>query len=140
MRALINKQDNSVSLLERNGVYIPPSWASNTSVYLVDFDASCLEGIEEQFMSLLFYDPDKNTVYRNSELFVVDTEYGRSVLEAEVRRIALLPVEARTSELLTVLDVARDILPQGMVDEILADDVLSDAEIADIMGYLNAED
>lgn len=139
MRALVNKVDNSVSLLEINGNRIPPNWQSNASVFLVEVDDSCIEGIEEQFLSLLFYSPEDNTIYRRREFFVAGTEHSLSFFREELRAISLLPVEARTPDMLQTVQMARRFLPEGVVDEILADDILTDNEISEILSYLNED-
>ena len=137
IRALVNKSDHSVSLLEINGAVIPPSWAQNSAVYLVTVDEACLEGIEPEFLSLLFYSPEDNTLYRDRGTFVLDSAHGKDFLRQELQAAALLPVEARTPNIQNLIYYARMFLSDDVVDEILADDVLSDSEISDILSYLN---
>lgn len=136
MRALINKRDNSVSFLEVPGSVLP-RYDNNPTVYLVDADASCLDEIDPQFHTVLFYNTETNEIYRDPNIFLLNTPYGKAFIKEELKRIALLPVEARTEELLEVVRQARGVLPSEEVDRVLADDVLSDSEISDILSYLN---
>ena len=136
MRALINKADNSVSFLEVPGT-VMPRYDNNPTVYLVDADASCLDEVDPQFHTVLFYNKDENAIYRDPNVFLLNTPHGKAFITEELKKISLLPVEARTADFLEVIRQARGVLPADEVDRILADDVLSDSEISDILSFLN---
>ena len=137
MRALINKADNSVSMLETHKTKIPSDWQNNQTVFLVTVDDSCLEGILPEYYPVLFYDEAENVVYQHPDMLPVRSQLGKDFLVKELRRIALIPIQARSGESMSIINVATRVLGKAKVDEYLADEVLTDEEIQDILSYLN---
>lgn len=137
MRALINKADNSVSMLETGKTRLPADWQDNPTVFLVTVDDSCLEGILPEHYPVLFYDEAENLLYQHPDMLPVKSQLGKDFLVKELRRIALIPLQARSGESMAIINMATSVLGKAKVDEYLADEVLTDEEIQDILSYLN---
>ena len=137
MRALINREDNSVALVEDNGVVIPKEMSDQPSVFLVEFDETCLANIPREEYLNLFWSPDTNTLYIHPEKFSLSTPSGKAKIKETLQSVALVPVENRTEEQQILIGICYSFLPTNEVDEILKDDALQDEEIAAILGALD---
>ena len=137
MRVYVNKADNSVCNI--SGLYNNVLEA-DPNIMSVDIDPACLENIPEDEWSVLEYDPFNNTLFKDPNVFRLNSVAGKEKLLSELRRIALIPVEARDEQALFLVELCRAYLPEGQVEEILADNVLTDGEIQDILSYLGSDD
>ena len=119
MRAMINRADNSVAFLE-------------TSV-----DGECLSDVPEEEYLNLFWSPEAEILYIHPENFSLSTPSGKNVLREIIKSLSLIPEANRNGEQLYSIEVARTVLGSDEVDDLLADGVLEDAEIAAILGALD---
>jgi len=137
MRALINKEDNSVSIVEDNGVVIPQQMIDEPDVFLVEFDEVCLANIPQEEYLNLFWSPDSNTLYLHPENFSLSTPSGKAKLKELLSHISLVPPDNRTVSQEHLIATAYGFLPRNEVDEILNDDDLQDEEISAILSALD---
>jgi hypothetical protein len=56
-----------------------------------------------------------------------------------LRRFALIPPNARGQEFDNIYSLAVQYIPAEEVNEIMSDGILTDDEVQDILGYLNAD-
>ena len=137
MRALINKKDNSLALVEDNGVVIPKEMIDQTDVFLVEFDEACLENIPREEYLNLFWSSESNTLYLHPEKFSLSTPSGKAKIKEALQAVALVPVENRSDDQKRLIQVCYSVLPTNEVDNILNDDNLEDEEISAILGALD---
>lgn len=145
MLAIINSDDKSVAIVQKPGRALPqqmhdPSWLQRNRMFLVEVPDDCLDGIDPEEWSNLEYVESSNTLALEEGAFNPETERGRQFLLEELRKISLIPVEARGSDALQLVQLSRQFLPKEEIDKILADDVLSDEEITDILNFLDSDD
>lgn len=137
MRALINKKDNSLALVEDNGVVIPKEMVDQTDVFLVEFDEACLQNIPREEYLNLFWSSESNTLYLHPEKFSLSTPSGKAKIKELIGHISLVPPDNRTESQNHLVAVAYSFLPRNEVDEILNDEDLQDEEISAILSALN---
>ena len=143
MRFIFNTTDNSICQGDCFGgldeaILAEAENPNNDRVFLVELPENCLEGIDEEYWPELFYNPDTNTVYKDPNLINFHTTQGKEYLSAEIKRLALIPPERRGDEFEFIEHYARVYLGNALVDEVLADNILDDDEINDMLKYLNA--
>ena len=137
MRALINKEDNSVAIVETHEVIIPKAMSDQTNVFLVEFDEACLANIPQEEYLNLFWSSESNTLYLHPEKFSLSTPSGKAKIKELISHISLVPPDNRTESQNHLVAVAYSFLPRNEVDEILNDEDLQDEEIAAILGALD---
>tara|TARA_R110000744_G_scaffold299432_1_gene408816 strand:- start:88 stop:507 length:420 start_codon:yes stop_codon:yes gene_type:complete len=137
MRAMINRDDNSVAFLETSVNPIHPSMLQEPSIFMVEFDGACLSDVPEEEYLNLFWSPEAEILYIHPEKFSLSTPSGKNMLREEIKAFSLIPAENRNGDQLYAIEVARITIGSDEVDDILADGVLEDAEIAAILGALD---
>ena len=140
MKIAINKSDNSVCCIEMDGKLIPPAVYSMENVKIVDVYHVCFDNIDKQYWDSMFYDPDNNTMFKDPNLKNLATDEGKEWLIEELQKMSLVPANARTADFDMLSMVATQYLGADKVAEILADDIVTDEEIEDIMSYLNTDE
>lgn len=139
MKAFVNRRDNSVAFLCAPASGKAPARATADDVFEVDVAESCLDGIDEEHYPDLFYDPDQNIVYRDPNLISFKTSVGKDWLTARLQNYALVPPEARGDDFETLKKISVQYLGMAKVDEVVADDALSDEDVANILSYIGEE-
>jgi len=140
MKIAINKSDNSVCCIEMDGKLIPPAVYAMENVKIVDVDPACFDNIDKQYWDSMFYDPDNNTMFKDPNLKNLATDEGKEWLIEELQKMSLVPASARTDDFDMLSMVATQYLGADKVAEILADDIVTDEEIEDIMSYLHTDE
>ena len=140
MKAFVNQRDYSIAFLCYPGAGPAPAYSSTDPVFEVEVAESCLDGIDEDHYSDLFYDVDKNIVYRDPNLITFSTEVGKDWLTAKLQNYALIPPEARGEDFQELKTISYQYLGVPKVDELLADGDLSDEDISAILSYINGDD
>ena len=84
----------------------------------------------------LFWDPEES-IFQFGDLLALDTPSGRDLLREDIKRIALVPPDQRVGEMQDIIAQAQEFLPAGELEEMLSDDILTDDEVNEILGYLN---
>lgn len=140
MRAFVNTEDNSVAFLERGSDVIHPSFWTLTNIKFVEVPDSCFENVPEDEHTSMLYDEEANILIRHPYYASNDSERGKDRLRSELIRYSLIPITARNEMFDMLLETAYMYLPTEEVDRILSDNVLDDAEIQTILGYLNSDD
>lgn len=138
-KVFINKSDNSVSFIETEQNKIHPSMITNDDIFLVEVDESCFDGVNADEWNSMFYDKDNNVLFLDEAYKIMGTQRGNAWLVDELRRFALVPPNARGEEYDNIYKLACSFIPQEEVSEIMSDGILSDDEVQDILGYLNAD-
>lgn len=137
MRVLVNKEDNSVAMLEKGNFIIPSVLENDPSLSIEEFDGSCLDGIPEDEYPNLFWSPDSRILYIHPEIISLDTPSGKTVMRERVQTYSLIPPSARTEGQNLDIEMARRTLGEDEVETLLTDGVLEDDEIAAILGALD---
>lgn len=137
MRAMINKTDNSVAFVETSVDPIHPSMFQEPSIFMVEFDAACLSNVPEDEYLNLFWSPEAEILYTHPENFSLSTPSGKNILRETIKSLSLIPQANRNMEQLYSIEVARLTLGSDEVDDMLADGVLEDSEIAAILSALD---
>ena len=140
MRVFVNQKDYTVAFLDVLGTGPAPVYHDTDSVFEVEVSESCLDNIDKEHFSDLYYDPDQNIVYRDPNLITFNTRVGKDWLIAKLQNYSLIPPEARGVDFDTLKDVAVQFLGSDKIDEILADDALSDADVANILSYIMGDE
>ena len=140
MRVFVNQKDYTVAFLDVLGTGPAPVYHDTDSVFEVEVSESCLENIDKEHFSDLYYDPDQNIVYRDPNLITFNTRVGKDWLIAKLQNYSLIPPEARGVDFDNLKDVAVQYLGSDKIDEILADDALSDADVANILSYIMGDE
>lgn len=135
MYIYVNEVDNSICSLAQEDVGLD----SIEGVIKVEIPDNSFDNCEEGYEHYMLYDPETRTIYRDDTIIVFACESGRVRLIEELQRISLLPVEVRNEDDFAWVQMAERFVGQEKVNEILADNVLTDDEIEDILGYLNAD-
>lgn len=143
MKFIFNKADNSIATGECFGeiseIVLQQALDDNDNkLFVVDLPDNCLEGIDQEYWDELFYNPDSNTVYKDPNLIQYHTTQGKEYLASEIKRLSLIPAGRRGDEFEVIEHYARRYLGNQMVDDVLADNILDDDEIKDMLKYLNA--
>lgn len=136
MRAMVNHADNSIAFMEYGDNRIINAMLKEPSIFLVEFDEACLEGVDPDDYPNLFWDPEES-IFQFGDLLALDTPSGRDLLREDVKRIALVPPDQRVGEMQDIIAQAQEFLPAGELEEMLSDDILTDDEVNEILGYLN---
>ena len=139
MRAFINIEDNSVAFLEYNGEVIHPSFWTLDHIKFVEVPDSCFENVPEDEYNSMLYDEESNRLIRHPSYAPNESERGKAIIRSELIRYSLIPITARNENFNITLQTAYAYLPAEEVEAILADNVLDDAEIQTILGYLNSD-
>lgn len=137
MRALINREDNSVAFVETSVNLIHPSMHQEPSIFMVEFDGTCLSDVPEEEYLNLFWSPEAEILYIHPETFSLSTPSGKLKMREIIQAIALVPPESRTAAQEQDITMAEFALGIDVVEDILTDGVLEDAEIAAILGALD---
>ena len=137
MRAMINRDDNSVAFVETGFNPIHPSMFQEPSIFMVEFDGACLSNVPEDEYLNLFWSPETEILYIHPENFSLSTPSGKLKMKEIVQAISLVPPESRTDAQKTDIAVAVYALGADEVEATLTDGVLEDVEIAAILGALN---
>ena len=137
MRAMINRDNNSVAFLETSVNLIHPSMFQEPSIFMVEFDGACLSNVPEDEYLNLFWSPETELLYIHPETFSLSTPSGKLKMKEIVQAVALIPPESRTDAQQKDIAMAVHALGAGEVEVILTDGVLEDAEIAAILGALD---
>jgi hypothetical protein len=138
-KAFVNKCDNSVCFIETAQDRIHPSMETNEDIFLVEVDESCFEGVNPDEWLGMFYDEVNNILFLDEAYKTMGTQRGNAWLIEELRRFALVPLNARGEEYEKIYSLAIRYIPEEEVNEIMSDGILSDDEVQDILGYLNAD-
>lgn len=138
-KVFINKSDNSVSFIETEQDKIHASMYTNDEIFLVEVDDSCFDGVNSDEWHGMFYDKENNVLFLDERYKVMGTQRGNAWLIEELRRFALVPPNARGEEYDDIYQLACSYIPPEEVSEIMSDGILSDDEVQDILGYLNAD-
>jgi len=139
VRAFINKSDNTVAFLEIGESKIHSSMLTNEDIFLVEIDEKCFEGVNSDEWHSMFYDKKNNILYLDDHHISLSSERGKQWLIEQFRQYALVPPNARGIEYDQLLSIATNYISQEKITEIMSDGVLSDDEVQDILGYLNAD-
>lgn len=139
MRVFVNRRDNSVAFLCAPGAGEAPAHSAADDVFEVEVAESCLDGIDEEHYADLFYDADQNIVYRDVNLINFSTTVGKDWLIAKLQNYSLVPPEARGADFDILKGISVQYLGTDKVDEIVADDALSDEDVANILAYIGEE-
>ena len=137
MRAMINRDNNSVAFLETSVNLIHPSMFQEPSIFMVEFDGACLSNVPEDEYLNLFWSPESEILYLHPEKFSLSTPSGKLKMRELTQAIALVPPESRTDAQQNDIAMAVYALGADEVEVILTDGVLEDAEIAAILGALD---
>ena len=137
MRAMINRDDNSVAFVETSVNPIHPSMFQEPSIFMVEFDGACLSNVPENEYLNLFWSPEAEILYIHPEKFSLSTPSGKNLMRETVKSYSLIPAENRNGEQLYTIEIARMVIGSDEVDDLLADGVLEDSEIAAILGALD---
>tara|TARA_R110001632_G_scaffold199314_1_gene321792 strand:+ start:212 stop:631 length:420 start_codon:yes stop_codon:yes gene_type:complete len=137
MRAMINRDDNSLAFLETSVNLIHPSMFQEPSIFMVEFDGACLSNVPEDEYLNLFWSPESEILYLHPEKFSLSTPSGKLKMRELTQAIALVPPESRTDAQQNDIAMAVYALGADEVEVILTDGVLEDAEIAAILGALD---
>lgn len=138
-KVFINKLDNSVCFIETETDRIHPSMLTNSDMFLVEVDSSCFDGVNEDEWRGMFYDETNNVLFLDERYKIMGTQRGNAWLIEELRRFALIPPNARGQEFDNIYSLAVQYIPAEEVNEIMSDGILTDDEVQDILGYLNAD-
>ena len=140
MEVAINKSDNSVCCIEMDGKLIPPAVYAMENVKIVDVDPACFDNIDKQYWDSMFF-MTQITIQclKTPNLKNLATDEGKEWLIEELQKMSLVPASARTADFDMLSMVATQYLGADKVAEILADDIVTDEEIEDIMDYLNTD-
>tara|TARA_R110000744_G_C19348126_1_gene560151 strand:+ start:347 stop:787 length:441 start_codon:yes stop_codon:yes gene_type:complete len=139
MRVFVNRTDYTVAFLDVVGTGRAPVYRNTDDVFEVEVAKSCLDDIDEEHYPDLYYDADQNIVYRDPNLITFSTTVGKDWLIAKLQNYSLVPPEARGADFDILKDIAVQYLGSDKVDEIVADDALSDADVANILSYISGE-
>lgn len=139
MRVFVNQKDYSVAFLDASGTDRVPIYRNTDGVFEVEVAESCLDDIDEEHYPDLYYDADQNIVYRDPNLITFRTTVGRDWLIAKLQNYSLIPPEARGADFDTLKEISFQYLGPDKVDEILADDALSDEDVANILSYIGED-
>jgi hypothetical protein len=140
MKAFVNQRDYSIAFLCYPGAGPAPVYSPTDPVFEVEVAESCLDGIDEEHYFDLFYDADKNIVYRDPNLVTFKTTVGKDWLTARLQNYSLVPPEARGEDFESLRKISCQYLGDTRVDELLADGDLSDEDISAILSYINGDD
>lgn len=140
MKAFVNQRDYSVAFLCYPGAGQAPLYSPTDDVFEVEVVESCLDGIDEEHYFDLYYDADQNIVYRDPNLISFRTSVGKDWLTERLQNYSLVPPEARGQDFEDLRMVSVQYLGDNRVDELLADDDLSDEDISAILSYINGDD
>ena len=113
MRVFVNRTDYTVAFLDVVGTGRAPVYRNTDDVFEV--------------------------VYRDPNLITFSTTVGKDWLIAKLQNYSLVPPEARGADFDILKDIAVQYLGSDKVDEIVADDALSDADVANILSYISGE-
>jgi len=130
----INKKDNSIACLSGK---VEPSMQAMSDVKEVNVPDNVFDGIPEDEWSILEYDSANNTLVKDPNMFRLNSAAGKQKLIDECNRIALVPQGSRTDDDNFIVMLTAQYVGEDRVNEILADNVLTDSEISDILSYLN---
>ena len=139
MRVFVNQKDYTVAFLDASGAGQVPVFRNTDGVFEVEVAESCLDGIDEEHYADLFYDADQNIVYRDPNLITFSTTVGKDWLIAKLQNYSLVPPEARGADFDILKEISVQHLGTDKVDEIVADDALSDEDVANILAYIGEE-
>ena len=140
MRVFVNRKDYSVAFLDVVGTGRAPVYRNTDGVFEVEVATSCLDDIDEEHYADLYYDADQNIVYRDPNLITFSTTVGKDWLIAKLQNYSLVPPEARGADFDMLKDISVQFLGTDKIDEILADDALSDADVANILSYIMGDE
>lgn len=138
-KVFINKSDNSVCFIETQQNRIHASMENNNDIFLVEVDESCFDGVNADEWHGMFYDEASNVLFLDESYKIMGTQRGNAWLIEELRRFALVPPNARGEEYDKIYSLAVQHIPEEEVNEIMSDGILTDDEVQDILGYLNAD-
>lgn len=134
MIVYINKADYSVACISGR---VEPAMQAMSDVMEVNVPDNCLDGIPEDEWPILEYDSANNTLVKDPNVYRLNSAAGKQKLIDECNRIALIPTNSRTQDDLFIVSLTASYVGNDVVNDILADNVLSDSEISDILSYLN---
>jgi len=138
-KVFINKSDNSVSFIETDKYKIHPSMFNNEDIFLVEVNENCFDGVNSDEWNHMFYDKEHNVLYLDESYIPLKSKRGKEWLIKELTQYSLVPPNARGKDYEELLSHASNYLPQEKITEIMADSILTDDEVQDILGYLNAD-
>jgi len=138
-KVFINKYDNSVSFIETDKYKIHPSMFNNEDIFLVEVNENCFDGVNSDEWNHMFYDKENNVLYLDERYIPLKSKRGKEWLIKELTQYSLVPPNARGKDYEELLSHASNYLPQEKITEIMADSILTDDEVQDILGYLNAD-
>jgi hypothetical protein len=136
MRVFVNQKDYSVAFLDASGTGRAPVYHNTDDVFEVEVATSCLDDIDEEHYADLYYDADQNIVYRDANLISFSTTVGKDWLIAKLQNYSLIPPEARGADFDILKEICVPYLGLDKIDEIIADDTLSDDDVANILAYI----